>query len=261
MELVHVPGGVSFWMGTAVEDIPRLLAMARTYRSDLPGDVFDHETPRRQENIPKDFWMGKYEITQQQWRVVAEQLPQIRLALSPQPSRSNQGNNYPVENIAFNECLEFCGRLSVAVGRRCSLPTETKWEYAARAESAESFSWGDTLEGAEVYANCADSSFPSEMGEEKSIDGSLVASWSDGFPRTAPVGSFQPNGFGLYDMFGNVGEWCLFHGEAPRRKKFRFYRGGSWGHGPMALRPPSRRRAAPKSPPSGYVGFRVLVSE
>ena len=138
--------------------------------------------------------MGKYPVTQAQWRFVAAQLPQVNRELEIDPSRF-KGDNLPVETISWLDAEEFCQRLSHHTGRLYRLPSEAEWEYACRAGTTTPFHFGETISpefanynGEYTYGN-------GEKGVYRK--------------QTTPVGSFQvANPFGLYDIHGNVWEWC-----------------------------------------------------
>jgi formylglycine-generating enzyme required for sulfatase activity len=164
LEMVAIPAG-TFWMGSPDNEL---------YRSA-------DESPRHQVKIAP-FYMGKFAVTQAQWRAVAN-LPQIITPLDPDPSYF-KGANRPVENISWYETVEFLARLSQKTKKEYRLPSEAEWEYACRAGTTTPFHSGETI--TPKIANCG-----------KSLVG-----------ETTPVGSFQPNNFGLYDMHGNVYEWC-----------------------------------------------------
>ena len=131
-------------------------------------------------------------------------------------------------------------REEVAAGRRFyRLPTEAEWEYAARAGTSTIYFTGDDLASLQGFANVADQSLKTTDPQR----GGIVP-WDDGFPKTAPVGSFKPNAFGLYDMLGNVNEWCEDYRDfdyykvsphddptGPKTGRMRVARGGGWGTG------------------------------
>jgi formylglycine-generating enzyme required for sulfatase activity len=123
--------------------------------------------------------MGKYEITQAQWRAVAG-LPKVKMELPTDPS-NDKGDSLPVEQVSWEEATEFCARLSKATGKAYRLPTEAEWEYTRRAGSTGD-DVGNLDERTWYYKN------------------------SGG--KTHPVGQKQPNAWGLYDIPGNVAEWC-----------------------------------------------------
>jgi len=224
LELVAIPGG-SFMMGSAQTD----------------PDRQDDESPLHEVTVPK-FWMGRYSITQAQWRAVAS-LPKVERELNPDPSFF-KGDNRPVENVSWYEAMEFCARLSGHTGQVYTLPSESQWEYACRAGTTTPFHFGETI-----------------TPDLANYDGN----------ETTEVGSFPPNRFGLYDMHGNVWEWCLDHshdsyngapadgiawvtgGDSDRR----MLRGGSWFSYPRLCRSAYRLDNFPDLRVNLF-GFRVV---
>jgi len=143
----------------------------------------DNEHPQHRVSVPA-FLMGRYQVTQAQWRIVAA-MPQIERELKLEPSYF-KGYNLPVENISWLDVVEFCKRLSVHTGREYRLPSEAEWEYACRAGTTTAYSFGDDAAELENYAwYSKNSGIKTHAVEEK-----------------------LPNAFGLYDMHGNVREWC-----------------------------------------------------
>ncbi len=198
LEMVSVPGG-TFTMGSPDSEEGR--------DSD--------EGPQHQVTV-SPFYMSKYEVTQAQWRAVATKLSKIKIALKPDPSNFKE-DKLPVEQVSWEEAVEFCDRLSKATGKTYRLPTEAEWEYACRAGTTG------------PYAGNLD-----EMGWYGNNSGN----------KTHPVGTKQPNGFGLYDMHGNVWEWCMdwysenYYSQSPSADPTgpstgsdRVFRGGSWFNG------------------------------
>ncbi|MEM9276630.1 MAG: SUMF1/EgtB/PvdO family nonheme iron enzyme [Cyanobacteria bacterium P01_F01_bin.143] len=176
LDMVYVPGG-KFLMGTDDQEIERL---CQKYNKEY----FRAEKPQHQVTV-QPFLIGKYPVTQAQYQQV----------MGTNPSRfKGDDDERPVERVSWNDVIEFCRRLSVRTGKEYRLPTEAEWEYAARAGTTSPFHFGETITG--ELANYDASSIYAEepSGEYRE--------------KTTAVGSFPPNAFGLYDMHGNVWEWC-----------------------------------------------------
>jgi formylglycine-generating enzyme required for sulfatase activity len=211
-----------------------------------------YEGPQHQVKLGS-FFMGQTPVTQAQWQVVAGWQKQQR-ELKDQPSRF-QGANRPVEQVSWQEAVEFCRRLSVRTGREYSLPSEAQWEYACRAGTTTPFSFGEML-----------------TPELANYDGTnTYASGPKGvyLQQTTEVGSFPANGWGLHDMHGNVWEWCLdpWQGSyvgAPAdgsawmagRGASKLLRGGSWRYRPAYCRSAFRSFYLPVNRVN-LIGFRV----
>jgi formylglycine-generating enzyme required for sulfatase activity len=205
----------------------------------------DNESPQHYVDVP-EFWMGKYVVTQQQWQAI----------MGNHPSRF-EGKNRPVETVSWNNATEFCQKLSKKTGREYRLPSEAEWEYACRAGTTTPFYFGETITG--ELANCdASETYADEQKREYR-------------EQTTPVGQFPPNAFGLYDMHGNVLEWCqdVWHSSydgAPvdgsawvigGYNSRRMLRGGCWSFDPSGCR--SANRYDYVSDHAGYVfGFRLV---
>jgi formylglycine-generating enzyme required for sulfatase activity len=238
LDMILIPGG-TFLMGSPPDELDRA----------------DSENPQHFVTVPT-FFMGRYPITQAQWRVIAS-LPQVKRELNPDPSRF-KGDNRPVESVNWYEAVEFCNRLSQYTNRTYRLPTEAEWEYACCAGTTSPFYFGETI--------------TAELANYRAIktygDG-LEGEYRD---ETTPVDHFGiANAFGLCDMHGNVWEWCLDHWHdnyegAPDdgsawltddKSAERVLRGGSWCFILSHCRSASRTDHYPGFV-SSAIGFRVV---
>lgn len=205
---------------------------------DTFGDGRGDEKPVHNVCV-NDFYMGKYEVTQGQWQTV----------MGSNPSNFNNcGANCPVEQVRWNDTQDFIGRLNGKTGRSYRLPTEAEWEYAARSGGKrEKYAGGDDLDRVAWYSSNSGS-------------------------RTHSVGTKAPNGLGLYDMSGNVWEWCQdwygekYYGESskdnprgPSSGQYRVLRGGAWYSKPEFVRAASRNWCEP-AVRNNSSGFRLSLS-
>ncbi|CCQ70981.1 protein of unknown function DUF323 [Crocosphaera watsonii WH 0402] len=223
-----------------VREIPITKTVKLPVVSIPGGKYFMGEGNSRKQVKVESFWMSQTQITQEQWAAVA-QLPKIKTDLNPSPS-TVQGNQRPVEQVNWYEAQEFCQRLSKKIGEEIKLPTEEQWEYACRAGTTTPFHFGETL--TDKLANYrADNTFAEES------TGTYTG-------QTTDVGSFPPNGFGLYDMHGNVWEWC--DSDYDNNNSNKVLRGGSWGNFPSYCRSADRSFYDPGNR-TDDIGFRVVV--
>jgi formylglycine-generating enzyme required for sulfatase activity len=221
LEMVAIPGG-TFTMGSPANE----------------KYSFDDERPQHEVNVPP-FFMGKYPITQAQWKAIASRTDlkvdpsaslRVNLDLNPAYFKDRpDSDRRPVEQVNWYDAVEFCARLSKLTGREYRLPSEAEWEYACRAGTTTPFYFGETITGELAHYNAS-----------KTYAGEPKAEFRQ---QTTPVGQFPPNAFGLYDMHGNVWEWCadtwhdnykdaptdgsvwIENGDDNRSPR----RGGSWG--------------------------------
>jgi formylglycine-generating enzyme required for sulfatase activity len=147
----------------------------------------------------KPFDLGRAEVTQADWRRVMIGI--FGFPNNARPSRFKGNDRLPVESITWDEAQTFIRLMSFFGHRQYRLPSESEYEYAARAGTTTSRYWGDNIDDGCNYANIADQSY------KKVFQNAAVANCDDGYPFTAPVGSFKPNQWGLYDMLGNVASW------------------------------------------------------
>jgi formylglycine-generating enzyme required for sulfatase activity len=194
--------------------------------------------------ISKDFYMGCTEVTQAQWKTVMGTTPSYF-----------SGDDLPVEKVNWEDAVEFCRKLSQKEGKRYRLPTEAEWEYACRAGTTTAFNWGTDSIGTKQSNYNGDTAYnKGPIGVDRD--------------KTTPVRSFKPNDWGLYDMHGNVWEWCsdwyadypagtVTDPTGPLSGTTRVLRGGSWYNNPRRLRSASRVNDANPGLRMSYIGFRV----
>lgn len=234
------------WIGTVALDLVPV-----TGRCFLMG-AFPKEKERRETEIPQhqvkvsSFWMGQYPVTQSQYMAV----------MGDNPSRF-KGADRPVERVTWYQALEFCKRLSEQTGNLYRLPSEAEWEYACRAGTVTPFHIGDVLTTDFANYNGKYTYGLGPKGSERK--------------ETTQVGQFVANAFGLYDMHGNVWEWCLdqwhwSYQSAPTDGSAwitgglydrRVIRGGSWHDTPRNCRSACRGHQDPNTT-NDLFGFRVV---
>jgi formylglycine-generating enzyme required for sulfatase activity len=238
--------------------------------------------------ITKPFYLGVHEVTVGQFRQFikdtgyktdAEKGTMVKGAIGWNPDTKmfelnekyswqkagfEQTDDHPVVNVSWNDAVEFCKWLSGKEGKTYRLPTEAEWEYACRAGTGTRYYHGDDPEGLAAVGNVADATAKAQFPE---WEATIAA--RDGYVFTAPVGKFKPNAWGLYDMHGNVWEWCAdWHAEqyyktsppedpkGPDSGLFRVLRGGSWDFGPVSSRAANRFPYVPAYR-DNFSGFRL----
>ncbi|MGB5636273.1 MAG: SUMF1/EgtB/PvdO family nonheme iron enzyme [Waterburya sp.] len=212
-------------------------------------DRDEDESPQHKVSVPA-FFMGRFPVTQAQYQEVIGSNP-----------ANFKGDNRPVERVSWHEATKFCQKLSEKTGRNYRLPSEAEWEYACRAGTTTPFHFGATL-----TTNLAnyDGNYTYQSEPKGKYRG-----------QTTEVGSFPPNAFGLYDMHGNVWEWCLdrwhdnYNGapddgsawlnDNDNDNRYCLLRGGSWYDNPRGCRSANRFRSDPGAR-SGLIGLRVVCS-
>ncbi|MGD1904280.1 MAG: formylglycine-generating enzyme family protein [Geitlerinemataceae cyanobacterium] len=177
---------------------------AGRFRMGSPEDElenYEDEQPQHEVRLEK-FFLGKYPVTQAQWRTVAG-YPQIEAELDPDPANF-KGDNRPVEQVNWDAAREFCQRLSARTRKDYRLPSEAQWEYACRAGTTTPFHFGETL--SDVLANYRAQDWEYEGKTYPGVYGR--GAYGKFREETTTVGDFPGNRWGLHDMHGNVWEWC-----------------------------------------------------
>ncbi len=280
MRLVFIHPG-TFTMGSPSSEVRRV---QETW--NIPEAMIEAERPTHKVRISKPFLLGKYPVTVREFRLFVDETGYRTVAekqgwgwvydtdkkhwvkqrdASWRQPGMKIWDDLPVALVCHKDAEAFCQWLGKRENRRYHLPTEAQWEYAARGgEEGKRYPWGDEYPGGK-QANIADRQCPVPWAEG-TID--------DGYARLAPVGSYQPNGFRLYDMAGNVWQCCsdAFDARAyrasssttavdpdgPRRGKTRVVRGGNWAFGPGIARNAFRIGIDPDLP-IDVSGFRVAA--
>ena len=224
-----------------------MIRLCKEYRTD----DYKYEMPKHRVNL-QEFYLGKYPITQEQYQAV----------MGNNPSEFQDNPKNPVENVSWDDAQEFCRKLSQKTGKKYRLPSEAQWEYSCRAGTETPFYFGETITTDSVNY---DSNYPygdAPKGEYRE--------------QTTPVNKFLPNNFGLYDMHGNVWEWCEDgwhenYQNAPREGSawnendsqinlnIRSLRGGSWNSYSGRCRSAYRYKFIADYR-CNYFGFRLALS-
>jgi formylglycine-generating enzyme required for sulfatase activity len=214
LEMVLIPAG-KFKMGFTEKELADFkvdfheAVKKKTQKKELSKEQIDSIDQRmsmqgkqHEVTLTKPFYLGKYEVTQEQWESV----------MGNNPSSRTKGAKLPVTDVSWEDCQEFIKKLNASTKGGYRLPTEAEWEYACRAGTTTAYSYGDSL-----------------TKTDANIDGLSISA----------VGSYKPNSFGLYDIHGNVWEWCEdWYGDypagavtdpkGPAKGEYRVLRGGSF---------------------------------
>jgi len=230
MKLLLIPAG-TFTMGSPANEKKR-----------------DDDETQHQVTLTKPFHMGRTEVTQGQWKKV--------MGTEPWKGKSyvQEGDQNAASYISWDDATEFCGRLSQTEGKTYRLPTEAEWEYACRGGTKTAFYFGNDEAELSKYAWWGGTVRNGNARDEK---------------YAHRVAQKLPNPFGLYDMHGNVYEWCsdwigdypstpLTDPRGPDAGSFRVLRGGSWGDAPRGVRCAFRSGGTPEYR-DGNLGFRLVL--
>ena len=270
MEFVHIEPG-KFTMGTTAAQADQLLKL-------FPG-LKDRRTPQRATRAPvhitRAFELARCKVTVSQYRLFltsthyqSDADRNGRSGTRPEPWFS-QSDDHPVVNVSWHDAQAFCDWLSKKENKRnrYRLPTEAEWEYACRAGTTSLFLNGENPEKLALIGNVADAS-----ARRKYADWIWTIKADDGYVYTSPVGSYAPNAWGLYDMIGNVWEWCEDRFEPDYYKNSpvddppgalhgssRLVRGSPWFINPRRCRPADRGGFSPDFRCS-FLGIRLAAS-
>jgi len=290
-EMVVVPAG-SFVMGSTAEERAREKVPKPP---KVPFDFAKFEQPQHEVTFKKPFAIGRYEVSRGEYaRFVAETGHPTGPSCWAWNAKSDnyaemagwvvqqgkswkdpgfpQADDHPVVCVDFADANAFARWLSGKTGQTYRLPTEAEWEYAARAGTSTTRSWGDDIDASCKFANVADDSLAAVHPRPKNYADFTPFRCDDGIVFTAPVGSFAPNAFGVYNMLGNAAEWIddCFHdsyegaptdGSAWRDNDCRLgvvVRGGSWFSFPWTVRSAHRVRGENLQTRYGATGFRLV---
>ena len=290
MKLVLIPAG-EFLMG-GTDSLSELKKVFKVIVDAKWKDLYESDVPRHRVRITRPFHMGAHEVTVGQFRTFVEAegyrteaekdgaggrgFDPARSRFEghkPQYSWRNVGwtqtNDHPVVNVTWNDAVAFCRWMSRREQKTYRLPTEAEWEYACRAGTTTRFWSGNEQKHLRGVANIADASLNARIDEKNWV----FMTWNDGYPFTAPVGRLRSNGFGLFDMHGNVWEWCSdwyvadYYEKSPPESpggpgsgSVRALRGGGFYVFPARCRSSTRDYDTPSNRYS-VLGFRVVCQQ
>jgi formylglycine-generating enzyme required for sulfatase activity len=252
-------------LGNGVAMKFRLVPAGRFVMGNSAG--FSDEQPQSVVSIDRPFYLGQIEVTNQQYAQFDRKHENgyIEGRGKDRTTRgySIEASDQPVVRISWNEAMAFCEWLSQKTGVCSTLPTEAQWEWACRAGTDSTYSFGEYRPGTNKLCNIADA------GIAAWNYGRCEPGYTDDSPYSSPGARYGANSWGLYDMHGNVAEWCLSAyspypyraddgRDDPRTPGLKVVRGGSWNDTMRYVTSASRWRYPPHQPVYN-VGFRVLV--
>ena len=242
-KLLHLPGGVTMKL--------KAIPAGEFMMGSSQGDSYERDEIQHLVTLTKDFWLGETEVTEAQYEAIMGQ----------NSSQDKKGSEFPAQNVCWSDAMSFCSKLTVMElkagrlpkGYVYSLPTEAQWEYACRAGTTTAYNWGDRIDENKANYNYADN------WKQRDKSGDTVKR----------VGSYQPNEWGLFDMHGNVSEWCRdWDGDYPNgpvkdplgaaSSNYRVLRGGCWISSGWTCRS-AERACSGSGDRSGFHGFRVAL--
>ena len=250
LRFVLIPPG-TFMMGSK---LPAAQVAKLTSCPDDQPQQFANEHPRHTVTLTKAFYLSIHEVTQKQYQAITG--AKVSKNGSPKSPKASKGDNLPATNLSWADAETFCQKLSKSDKHVYALPTEAQWEYACRAGTDTPFSFGPT-----VATHQANYDRNYAFGQGKS-------SKSEYTPKPLPVGKTRHNAWGLFDMHGNVSEWCadalgpysgqpLSDPKGPAAGKIHVVRGGTWRSAPGDCRSASRAESDKGAPD---IGFRVVCT-
>jgi formylglycine-generating enzyme required for sulfatase activity len=288
MTLTYLPAG-DFLMGGDLplqQVLDRYSPGATEFQLKVARIVVSNEYPQHRVKISTAFLMGTNNVTRGQFAAFVKDTgyvteaekagwalgvkagrPEERLeGISWRKPGFDQADDHPVVCVSWNDAVAFCAWLSKKEGRRYRLPTEAEREYACRAGGKTAFPWGDEFKNGKGWANLMD-----QAGQRVFPQWKQVAPWDDGYVFTSPVATFKPNAWGLYDMVGNVCQWCGdFEGPyaegavtdpvGPKRGAMRVARGCGWETPTALLSRVTTRRMYLPFERCNHLGFRVVMA-
>lgn len=240
---LRVPADVTISLGNGVT-MKVVLIPAGTFAMGSPITEEGHEEDEtlRMEEVAEPFYIGKTEVTQSQWQAVMATAPWRKSGLAGLVL-VKEGGDYPASLISWHDAVRFCEKVSIQTGRVFRLPSEVEWEYACRAGTDSAFHYGSD-------------------GERLTYFGwSTLNAYDSGESYAHKVATKTPNAWLLFDMHGNVVEWCadpMHVSKAARDSEGRVIRGGSWIESPRSCRSAYRNWASADERNS-KTGFRIVV--